>query len=204
MSITIRNTKPESSTHFVIFVILLCTFTWNSIVDWTPFSICSKKHCFSLSGSSNVSSVPKTTEMRTKIKEHAARRRSMLFVESVHLSGIFSALYSLNATCVYLLTNNTGRFQNGENYVAFLLTQKSSTGCDRCLLYRSQKHSRTSWVRTLIFTCIWLFIFIYSSVYSFIYSFIYLSFYICQFIFFLFIHSFFFSFIHVHDVFLIF
>lgn len=27
----------------------------------------------------------------------------MLFVESVHLSGIFSALYSLNATCVYLL-----------------------------------------------------------------------------------------------------
>lgn len=103
LSITIRNTKPESSTQIVTFVIFLCTFTWNSIVDCTPFSICSKKHCFSLSGSSNVSSVPKTTEMRTKIKEHAARRRSMLFVESVHLSGIFSALYSLNATCVYLL-----------------------------------------------------------------------------------------------------
>lgn len=27
----------------------------------------------------------------------------MLFVEFVHLSGICSALYSLNATCVYLL-----------------------------------------------------------------------------------------------------
>lgn len=40
-----------------------------------------------------------------------------------------------------LLAKNTGRFQYGENYVAFLLTQKSSTGCDRCLLYRSRKHS---------------------------------------------------------------
>lgn len=92
-----------------------------------------------------------------------------------------------------LLANNTGRFQNGENYVAFLLTQKSSTGCDRCLLYRSQKHSRTS----RVFRCIWLFIFIYSFVYSFIYLFINLSFYICLFIYF-FIYSFiFFSFIHV-------
>lgn len=35
--------------------------TWNSSVDWTPFSIFSKKHCLSLSGNSNVNSPANTT-----------------------------------------------------------------------------------------------------------------------------------------------
>lgn len=191
MSITIRNTKPESSSQIIIFLIFLCTFTWNSIVDCTPFSICSKKHCFSLSGSSNVSSVPKTTEMRTKIKEHVARRRSMLFVESVHLSGIFSALYSLNATCVYLLIPPVDSKMAKTTWHSSEHKRVPLGATGACYIDHRNIHEHLESGLWYLHVFDYLYLFIYLFIHLFIHLFICLSIYVYLFIFYLFIQFFF-------------